>query len=463
MSNVRVFGAAGDGQTDDTEALVHALKDGDGVLEFPPGDYLISKTITVELKSPRRFGMVGSAGAAKIIMAGPGPAFHLLGTHGGTADPEDFQPDVWAHQRMPTLLNLEIEGRHPEADGLWVEGAMQTTLEGVLLRELRDAVRVVRRARNLLISHTHIYNNRRYGIHVDRANLHQAIVTGSHISYNRQAGIKIEGGQIRNVQITGNDIEYNYHRDLQGCADVLLDCSAEGATIREGTLVSNTVQAVYSPGGANVRLIGQNPEHSHSVGMFTISGNLIGSQETNVHLVSCRGVVVEGNVIYSGHRRNLLVEGSRNIVVGPNSFDHNPDYREKELCTGVRLADSHDVTLTGLAIADCQAGRHTVQTPHEQKRQGLLEIVGCRRVTASGLHVTDGAPCGIYLENASNVNLSGCTVLETREHKLTEAAIRWTGQGSGNLISGCRAHSGTQAALQLGEEAGVTTVASLAE
>src|SRR5205085_2724729 len=110
-----------------------------------------------------------------------------------------------------TILNLEIEGAHSEADGILLEGTMQSTLEGLLLRRLRDGVRITRRARNVLISHCHIYDNRRCGIWIDDANLHQVIITGSHISYNQVAGIKISGGQIRNVQITGNDIEYNYN------------------------------------------------------------------------------------------------------------------------------------------------------------------------------------------------------------------------------------------------------------
>src|SRR5690606_29727361 len=129
---------------------------------------------------------------AKILMTGPGAAFHLLGTHGGSADPGGFNPRVWARERMPTVLNLEIEGRHPEAEGILVDGAMQATFEGVLLRELLHGIHLVRRARNVLVSHCHVYNNRGVGIFFDHVNLHQSIITGSHISYNAVAGIKIE-------------------------------------------------------------------------------------------------------------------------------------------------------------------------------------------------------------------------------------------------------------------------------
>ena len=49
MSNVKGFGAAGDGKTDDTEAIRHAVADADGRLQFSRGNYLISETIEIRL------------------------------------------------------------------------------------------------------------------------------------------------------------------------------------------------------------------------------------------------------------------------------------------------------------------------------------------------------------------------------------------------------------------------------
>lgn len=460
MSNVRDFGAAGDGLQDDTPAVRHCLADGDGLLEFPPGTYLLTETVQVELARTGRCGITGAAGNAKLIMAGPGPAFHIVGTHGGTADPTGFAPDVWARQRMPSVLNVEIEGRHPRASGFLLEGTMQPTFEGVLLRQLEDGIRLFGRNRNLLVSHCHIYNLRGTGIFLDRVNLHQAIIVGSHVSYCQRGGIKILGSEIRNLQITGNDIEYNFDTTADASADIWIDCSEASAqpagakpgptpSVREGTIASNTIQAKASPGGANVRIIGQSPEQNQRAGMLTITGNLIGSQEVNVHLVACRGVVVSDNVIYSGHVRNLLVEGSRNIVVGPNSFDHNPDYRDKELCTAIRLADSENCSLTGLVIQDAQAGEHTVKDAKPQLREALVEVVRCRRITMSGCQVLDGQPYGMLVDNSSSVSITGCTILETRAKKLARAAIRWRGPGSGNYIASNTLDRGTGETLSL--------------
>ncbi|HEX7448379.1 MAG TPA: right-handed parallel beta-helix repeat-containing protein [Pirellulales bacterium] len=455
MSNVRDFGAAGDGQHDDTDAIVHALEQGDGVLQFPPGEYLISRTIRVELDETGRFGMSGSAGAAKLIMTGAGPAFHLLGTHDKSADPKGYEPRVWQRQRMPTVLNLEIEGRHPRASGLLLEGIMQPTFEGLLLRDLEHGIHVRSRARNVLISHCHIYHNRGSGVLLDHVNLHQTIITGSHISYCLRGGIRIVGSEIRNLQITGNDIEYNYDTAADESADIWIDSTADGASVREGTICGNTIQAKYSPGGANVRIVGRNAKDNHKAGMFAISGNLIGSQAINVHLVACRGVVVADNVLYSGHQRNLQLDGSRNIVIGPNSFDHNPDYGERELCTGVRLADSHDCTLTGSIIHDCQTGRHTVADAEPLHREGLLEIVRCRRVNISGCQVLDGHPYGIYVEDSQQISITGTSVCETRDERKSRAAIRWRGKGGGNFVTANHLSRGTDEVVVIDDQSGV--------
>ncbi len=117
MSNVRDFGAQGDGRNDDTEAMLHALDQGDGLLSFPRGMYRISKTIEIRLRDTGPIGIDGSAGTARIVMTGKGPAFRLIGTHGGTGDPGSLRPDVWP-QCMPTIKNIVIEGRHAEADGI---------------------------------------------------------------------------------------------------------------------------------------------------------------------------------------------------------------------------------------------------------------------------------------------------------------------------------------------------------
>ncbi len=452
MSDVRNFGAVGNGQKDDTAAIEHALEQGDGIVEFPRGEYRITRPLLVELSKRNRTAIHGTGGTAKLIMDGPGPAISLLATHSASADPAGFRPEEWLRERMPTVSAIEIEGRHPEADGIRIEGVMQPTLTGVLIRQVRTGVHITKRARNVLISHCHIYYNTGIGIHLDQVNLHQTIITGSHISYCRLGGIRIEASEIRNLQITGNDIEYNNNRahkvpnaDDVPTAEIYID--VQQGSVREGTISSNTIQATNSPNGANIRFIGQGANANHKAGMWTISGNLIGSQETNVHLQSVRDVTVDGNVIYSGHKRNILIEDSRNIAIGANAIGHNPDYKEKELSTGVRIVRSENISINGLVVQDSQTGENTVANSVPMQKQGLIELVGCKRLTLTGVQVLEATPNGIYVEDSHDTLISGCTILDNREKKLMTAAIRWKGAGTGNYVTASRIGDGTEGAI----------------
>ena len=130
MSNVQRFGATADGTTDDTDAIQHAVRDGDGMLHFPPGTYRITKPIEVLLENSGPLGIDGTGGTARVLMSGPGPAFRIIGTHNGTGDPLSAKGNVFPKQRLPSIQNIEIEGAHPEADGFELIKTMQSGVEG---------------------------------------------------------------------------------------------------------------------------------------------------------------------------------------------------------------------------------------------------------------------------------------------------------------------------------------------
>ena len=449
MSSVRTFGATGDGKTDDTAAIQHAVNDGDGLLRFPPGQYRISKPIQIDLTRRGPIGVEGSGGTAKILMAGPGPALRLVGSHGGTGDPGSVKPEIWTTQRLPTIQNIEIQGAHPEADGIELLQTMQSVFEGVLIHQVRNGIRLFQRNRNVLISHCHIYNNTGVGVFLDQVNLHQINIASNHISYNRLGGIRIEQSEVRNLQITGNDIEYNNHRahgaDPEPTAEIYIDTSVEKASVNEITIASNTIQATPSSGGANI-FIREMGSHDRPPGLWAISGNIIGSQENNVHLIGCYGVVLSGNCIYSCTNRNLLLENCRQINVGGNSFRrHTP-----RMGTGIRLVKSTDCVVHGCTIRDEAAEGQVSQA-------SLLELEQCARINVQGCQMVDPAPYGIDVNQSDHINISGCTVMDTREKSIMKGCIRFRGTGRGNLITASTLGAPQEQALQLDPAAGTTT------
>lgn len=443
MSSVRDFGAVGDGRHDDSDAFEHALDQGDGLLVLPRGDYRVTRSIRIDLDRRRRSGIDGSGGTARIVMDGPGPALLFTGTHGGTADPRTISPSVQDVERMPTVRHVEIVGRHPEADGIRLEGVMQPTITGVLLRSLRHGIHLTGRARNVLVSHSHIYRNTGVGIFLDHCDLHQTVIASNHVSYCRLGGIRVEGGGIRNLQITGNDIEYNTNASLavpdgdEPTAEIFIDC--RDGSIREGTICSNTIQATATPGGANIRFIGADAAGGRQVGMWTIAGNLVGSQTTNIHLTSALGFAITGNFLYSGHARTILVEDSRALTLGANCVGHNEDYGTRGLSPGIRLVDCQDVAISGLVIQDLPAGRNTVEGAVETTKEALVEVVRCRRISLSGCQLLDGVPAGLLVEDSDDVLVTGCTILDGRAEPLMEHAIRW--RSSGGPPRGCGVHA----------------------
>ena len=70
MSNIQYFGAVGDGVTDDTDAIIHAIENGDGYLKLPAGTYRITRTLEINLANNGPFGITGAAGATTIVMDG---------------------------------------------------------------------------------------------------------------------------------------------------------------------------------------------------------------------------------------------------------------------------------------------------------------------------------------------------------------------------------------------------------
>jgi parallel beta-helix repeat protein len=425
-ASVRDFGAIGDGKADDTAAIERAVAENeDGQLEFPRGDYRITRTIEIDLAKYGRTSLNGLGAVGRVVMSGSGPAFRFVGTHTRSAAPAGFKPEVWQRERNPQIDGLEILGDHPEADGVEFIRVMQPTLRAVLIRDVRNAVTLSVNNRNLLIDSCHIYNCSGIGVFFDRVNLHQAIIHGSHISYCKRGGIKIVDGEIRNFQITGNDIEYNYDPDSDASADIWFDIS--NGTVAEGTIASNTIQARDSAGGANIRFIGpESSRHSTPMGLWTISGNLIGNQETNIHLVRCRGIAITGNHIYSGKNRSIVLENSKHIVVGQNSLDQSHN-EGRGFTNGVTVRDCDGVIISGLVLDNSAAG--------SEQEGGALEVFDSREVTISDCQIFEPHIRGIYATNSRNLRISGNTIVERTEQKRMLAAIEVKSPDGANVLS----------------------------
>ncbi len=427
VADVRSFGARGDGVTDDTEALQRAIDSGLAVVRFPKGVYRITRPLVVDLSKIGYTALRGD-GVARLVMAGPGPAIRVVGTHFSSADPERFQARVWLKERMPLIDGLAIEGANEKAVGIEAVGTMQLTISRVHLRRLLHGVHLVQNNRNIVIANSHIYHNRGVGIFYDDVNLHQSNIVGCHISYNGGGGIVCRAGNVRNIHVSGCDLESNMDPDQPPTANILIDCRGSKHGTGEVAITGCTIQHnSRSPNSANIRIIGRSePTEKRKLvreGNVTITGNVLSDVQTNIHLKDCRGVTVVGNTFWMGYQHDLLVEDSSNVVVGPNNFDRNPRYdygNALDANDALVFRNCQDCTLTGLHI------NSVWRSP-----AGLL-IENCRRFNVTACTVLDCDHVGIWLKNVRDSRLSDCLIRDDRKGS-SSVPLRVTG-GRGNLI-----------------------------
>ena len=427
QSDVRGFGAVGDGKTDDTVAIQKAVDSGIGAIKMSKGLYRITKPIVIDLDKVG-YTSVSGDGVASIIMTGPGPALKFVGTHFKSADPGGFEEKVWKRQRMPLVDGIGIEGDHPEAVGIEAVGTMQLTITRVHIRNALHGIHLTNNNRNLTISDCHIYENRGIGIFYDNVNLHQSNITGCHISYNDRGGIVSRGGNVRNIHITGCDIESNMSPKTDPTANVLIDCTGSSYGTGEVAITGCTIQHNNpSPGSANIRIIGRSKpgrgEELVREGNITITGNVLSDVKVNIHLKDCRGVILAGNTFWMGFKHNLLIEDCSNIIVGANNFDRNPRYNygnSLEALNSILVHNSADCTLSGLHLTNVW------------KAAAGLTIESCKRINVTNCTILDCDNVGLLLQDVTDSRISNCLISDNRQDA-ESVSLKVIG-GSDNMI-----------------------------
>ena len=446
MSWAKDFGAAGDGVADDTDALQHAVDEGDGVLELARGTYRIAKPVVLDTTQRGCLGVRGAQGSARIVMAGPGPALRVVGGHQGTADPDSVQAHTWDNERMPMLSGFEVLGGHPEADGIELVRTMQTIIRGVLVRKCRHGIRLAERNRNFILADSHIYDCSDTGLFLDNVNLHQTNIFGNHISYCRRAGIYQLNGDVHNVQITGNDIEYNFGHEANS-GEIVLEVPESGL-ISEFTIANNTLQAKPEAHGANLLMIGRVDDVSYNISEISITGNVIGSREKSIFISgTALCVAITGNTIYGGFASNVHLKHCGGTVIGSNSilpmgrtaYDSTP-------AGGVLLEDCKDCQVVGNILNDHSFG--------DESAGGSVTLRRCRDTSVLSCQIHRPKHRGVHLDQTHRCKVSDNTIVDGRGEATMLAAVDVTG-GTANVIQNNTMSAGAQGAIRCSEEQGM--------
>ncbi len=423
----------GDGQADDTAAL-QKLVDTQGSVRLPKGRYKLTKTVTIDL-TKTGYAAISGDGTAQVIMAGSGPAMHFIGTHGKSADPWNFKPQVWQNERAPSVAGIEIVGAHAEADGIEATGVMQLTVEHVLIRECRHAIHLTKSNRNIIINACNLYHNTGIGVFYDDVNLHQSNIVGSHISYNGGGGVVSRGGNVRNVQIGTCDIEANHDAKGKPAANVELDST--GGSIGEVTITGCTLQHTHkAPGSANIRILGAGKDDSivrrggratTREGNVTITGNVFSDVEVNVEIRQARGVTITANTFWEGFAYDLVVEDSSNIMISGNNFDRNPRY----IVNGNDLAEKNGVILS--RIQDSSFSDNIVLGGHGH--EAAVDVTDCSRLRLTNNSILDSDGAALRLTRLSRSLVTGNLLRDDRPaDQRSKSPLLVVKEGEENLI-----------------------------
>ena len=384
----------------------------------------------------------------------------MIGTHSGTADPKSISTAVWANESTPIIQGIEITAEHPEADGIRLEMTWQPILSQVTVHDCRHGIHIVKRNRNVIISECHVHHNRGVGVFLDGVNLHQIIVNTNHISYNGQGGIKLSKAEVRNIQICGNDIEYNFAREKgtgvfcrdgpEGASHKRLPSPfpaadvwflADNRGIREATIVGNTIQALRTPGGANVRIEGLREAGNHKAGLLNITGNLITSQETNILIMDSRGIAIQGNTFILGPKRNIRVINSACVAIGPNTADHITDYDYAGKTEGgIELDGCAECSVSGFIFHNAHGG---------EEAGGVIEVRDSNMINVTGCIITEPARGGVVLSGTHDSRVSDCIIRSGRA-AIAEDATSENNMIVNNRVSGLGISSAGKGTVQNG-------------
>lgn len=443
MALVTDFGATGNGTTDDTESLQHALDDGDGILDFPKGTFRITRPLVIDLTKTGRAAVRGAGGTSRLLMTGAGPALRIVGDHRGTAVPASATERTRDRERFPTVSGLEIVGTHPDSVGIELRKTIQATVSNVLIRQCKYALHLVERNRNFILADSHLYDNHEYGVFFDRCNLHQTILCGNHISYCKRAGIRSLGGDVHNLHITGNDVEYNNRPGVdaspngeQTGAEIFFE--ADDGIISEVSIVSNTIQATVQPGGTNVRIWGGAKTPPLGAVLISLTGNVIGSQSRAIDLRHAQRIVVSGNTLYDSRDLTLFAAHCSGLSIAGNTVSWKGTDDQKPT-DGLRFEDCEGVAVSGLVAQRLCSG--------SPERDGGITLVRCRDTSVSDCQILDSLHCGVSLHDSVRCRITNNTIVDRREKATMRHAVRITGESRHNLVSGNVVGGATDAAI----------------
>lgn len=282
---VQDYGAVGDGETDDTQALQQAFDDADGhVIVFPPNKtFNISAPVIVDVNKVR--GIDGNN--ACLHATADITILDVRGTHTGSANPDMTTDYVARNEMHPLFRNIRFYSSGHVGTAMRVTKTFGLQLVDCHIFNMKHGVEFYGVNRNVLINACQIWSMSGDGLRFIESDLHQFIMNACHISYCYRAFYSVDS-DLFNFELTGNNIECNE--------------TAYVAPFNLIHIVGGTLEGLTA--------VGNNFEDHLSASDYLIKiEGVLDTQQ--VHFV--------GNEIGNGLSGTFYFNGGRNIVIANNT------------------------------------------------------------------------------------------------------------------------------------------------
>jgi len=340
-ANVRDYGAAGDGTTDDTVAIQAAINSGSNTIYFPPGfTFLCESRLSVTTANVTFSGYNAtivtkdgiSAGSAIIYV--DANRFSIFGL---------------------TIEGQQFSGQHADCDAIFINSGANSIVQDCRIQNFDNGAGIALRSlgSNHVIKDNFIKNCTPVAAGGDQygsimCNASGTLVTGNRITEHKQTGISNFGGDY--ITITDN-----YMAGADGVSDVggiifdglTIGCVMDGNTIYTGDVEGIQIAGSISGyGGASKdHIISNNviinsdysaitlfAADTGAVTQVTISGNHISNSDSTT-----------GRAFEMNRASKILISG--NYVTG-----HNRGVEIPNLCTDVNITGNYFYNQDNIAI-----------------------------------------------------------------------------------------------------------------
>jgi hypothetical protein len=320
---VDLFGAKGDGITDDTQAIQDAINSIDNqviseksALVFRAGGkYRITSTITIDASKVRMLKGYNSY----IIIDGDFDGIIYKGNKifKGTA-PDENVNTLKYDEIFNIVQGLQFYGIPDSETGLYrgrgliIEDQHSPVVADCHFFNLDHGLEIRgMNTRNIVISNTNFWDNRTSGLYFSGGEVHQCVITNCHISYSKYSVYIGEGYKMYNLHISNCDMEAQVGQNEPFRSFLyFLGTNSE-------ILVSNTTLQSHKIEG----IIPDNLAYFEKVGRLLLNGCYFAhSYGDGIHIESGSCVIINGCLMENVSGNGIIINNASDVQINSNVF-----------------------------------------------------------------------------------------------------------------------------------------------